>query len=151
MGKDPKNDLFHSSFGTRVLQSCEVSSVHRIQKGESIERKKGVFFLIHPWLCCYDLFQSLSIWQIESEPVQVVVILTTTTWTRFENQGPITSKYLRNSPYVFINLKSLSQDINIQSECVKIWNSLFCTLYLISVLSLAEPTVNFGNQCNLLD
>ena len=137
-------------------ECCKAVTFQRIQKGESIEGKKGMFFLIHPWLCCYDsliciCFKVYIFDKLRVNLVQVAVILITTTWTdQVWESRLITSKYLRNSPFVFINLTSLSQDINIQSECVKIWNSLFCTLYLISVLSLAEPTVNFGNQCDLL-
>ena len=87
------------------LWSC--TSMSKIKKGESIQRIKGDFFLIHPWLCCnnnvcfkVEIFVNL---------VQVVVIRLTTTWTRFEKQRGITSKYLWKSHNTFfMNLKPLS-------------------------------------------
>ena len=131
-------------FATGVLKSRVVSQDSK--RWVYWTKKKGMFFLIHPWLCCYGslcLLQSLYIWQIEGEPGSGCCYTNNNdlnqVWESRAHHIKISDK---NSPHVCINLKSLSQDINKQSACVKIWNSLFCTLYLISVLSMTEPTVN---------
>ena len=73
--------------GTALLRECcKAVTFQRIQKGESIEGKKGMFFLIHPWLCCYDsliciCFKVYIFDKLRVNLVQVAVILITTTWT----------------------------------------------------------------------
>ena len=96
------------------LWSC--TCMFKVRKGESIQRTKWVFFLIYPWLCCNNnICFKVEIFDKMSEPGSGRCYTINNDLNQvWKTKGYHIKIFEEKSQYVFMNLKPLSQDIDIQ-------------------------------------